>query len=120
MDDTQLLKGILEGCILSVISRGETYGYEILSVLERHGFIGLQEGTLYPVLVRLEKKRAIVCRIGKSPYGPTRKYYSITEEGEKQLEQFCCSYREIVRISDSILNNHTAAIDQKGEKDVFL
>ena len=104
MEETQLLKGILEGCILSIISRGETYGYDILSVLEKHGFTDIQEGTLYPVLVRLEKKKDILCRIGKSPFGPKRKYYSITEDGVKHLEQFIASYQNIIGITNSILH----------------
>jgi len=103
MDETQLLKGILEGCILSIISKGETYGYDILSVLSQHGFLDIQEGTLYPVLVRLEKKRSIECRIGKSPFGPKRKYYSITEEGRENLKQFMESFHDIVSITNSIL-----------------
>lgn len=56
MDESQLLKGILEGCVLSVISEGETYGYEILTRLEKCGFDTLLEGTLYPVLTRLEMR----------------------------------------------------------------
>ncbi len=103
MEEAQLLKGILEGCILSIISRGETYGYDILSVLEMHGFTDVSEGTLYPVLVRLEKKRLISCRIGKSPFGPKRKYYSVTLEGELYLKQFITAYQNIVKITDSIL-----------------
>lgn len=104
MDDAQLLKGILEGCVLSIISKGETYGYDILSVLERHGFKDIHEGTLYPVLVRLEKKNDIVCRIGKSPFGPKRKYYSITEAGKKELEQFLSSYYNLSNCVNNVLS----------------
>ena len=103
MEDTQLLKGILEGCILMIISKDETYGYDILSALETYGFTDIHEGTLYPILVRLEKKKDIICRIGKSPYGPKRKYYSLTEEGRRDLEQFLTSYRNITRITDKII-----------------
>jgi PadR family transcriptional regulator PadR len=116
MEDSQLLKGILEGCILSVIARGETYGYDILSVLENHGFHNLQEGTLYPVLVRLEKKKAIQCRIGISPYGPKRKYYSITQEGEEQLKRFVLSYENIIKITNSVIyKDSTKELNKKGE-----
>ncbi len=79
MDDTQLMKGILEGCVLSVIARGETYGYEILTEMERVGFDDLGEGTLYPVLTRLDKNGYISCRKAKSPLGPIRKYYTNTK-----------------------------------------
>ena len=74
MDDSQLLRGILEGCVLSIIEKGETYGYEILAELEKQGFDNLFEGTLYPVITRLEKKAFVSCRKEKSPYGPIRKY----------------------------------------------
>ncbi|MHB8131344.1 MAG: PadR family transcriptional regulator [Mobilitalea sp.] len=103
MVEAQLLKGILEGCILSIISRGETYGYDILSVLEKQGFTDVLEGTLYPVLARLESKENIICRIGKSPFGPKRKYYSITEKGKGKLEQFIASYNNIINLTNSIL-----------------
>lgn len=103
MDDAQLLRGILEGCVLSVISKGETYGYEILGELERGGFENLLEGTLYPVLTRLEKKDAIRCRKEKSPYGPIRKYYSITESGVAALVAFRNNYEKVVAAAEHFL-----------------
>lgn len=103
MDESQLLRGILEGCVLSVISQGETYGYEILSKLEENGFETLFEGTLYPVITRLEKKGLVSCRKEKSPYGPIRKYYSITALGEKTLEDFKKSYCKIICAAEKIL-----------------
>lgn len=103
MDEAQLLKGILEGCILAIIADGETYGYEILTRLEKSGFDSLLEGTLYPVLTRLEKKGYISCRKEKSPYGPMRKYYSITQDGKKSLEVFKVNYEKITTATDAIL-----------------
>lgn len=95
MEDSQLLRGVLEGSVLAVISRGETYGYEIIAELERCGFDNLQEGTLYPVLTRLEKKGLIICRKAKSPYGPIRKYYSISDDGKAYFEEFKRNYEKI-------------------------
>ena len=103
MDESQLLKGILEGCILSIIADGETYGYEILANLEKSGFEALLEGTLYPVLTRLEKKKLISCRKEKSPYGPIRKYYSITEDGRAELEDFKINYEKIMKAANTVL-----------------
>lgn len=108
MEESQLLRGILEGCVLAVIADGETYGYEILAKLEKSGFEALLEGTLYPVLTRLEKKELISCRKGKSPYGPTRKYYSITEKGTAALHTFKINYEKITKAADAVL---------KGEKE---
>lgn len=104
MDDTQLMKGILEGCILAVVSHGETYGYEILQELDQYGFRELGEGTMYPVLTRLEKKGYILCRKAKSPLGPIRKYYTITDTGVEYLESFKESYKRITMCANSVLN----------------
>ncbi|MBQ4522956.1 MAG: PadR family transcriptional regulator [Lachnospiraceae bacterium] len=103
MDDTQLMKGILEGCVLSIIQKEETYGYEILSSLENSGFENLGEGTLYPVLTRLNKNGYISCRKAKSPLGPIRKYYSITEEGKNYLENFKQVYQKVIHNANQIL-----------------
>lgn len=103
MDDTQLMKGILEGCVLAIIKKEETYGYQILSELENSGFENLGEGTLYPVLTRLDKNGYISCRKAKSPLGPIRKYYSITEEGVLYLENFKEVYQKIIRNANQIL-----------------
>ncbi|MBQ9699684.1 MAG: PadR family transcriptional regulator [Lachnospiraceae bacterium] len=103
MDDTQLLKGILEGCVLAIIAKGETYGYEILTEMEQVGFADLGEGTLYPVLTRLDKNGYILCRKAKSPLGPIRKYYSITEAGEQRLKGFKESYKRISLSVDKVL-----------------
>lgn len=103
MQEAQLLKGILEGCVLGVIAGGETYGYEILSELERAGLSEVGEGTLYPVLTRLYKNGYIQCRKAKSPLGPIRKYYTITLTGKKHLEEFKKNYRKVTESADRIL-----------------
>ena len=103
MDNAQLLKGVLEGCVLSIIERGETYGYEILGELEKAGFVGLGEGTVYPLIARLDKNKLISCRRAKSPLGPIRKYYTVTDEGRKQLADFKRRYAEISAGTQKIL-----------------
>lgn len=104
LDDAQLRKGVLEGCVLAIIARGETYGYEILSVLSEGGFDDLMEGTLYPVLTRLQKKGLLSCRMGKSLLGPMRKYFSVTPEGEAYLAAFTESYVHMTRAAMRILS----------------
>lgn len=85
---TQLLKGILEGCILKIISQGETYGYEIGERLHALGLEDVGEGSTYPLLIRLEKNGYVKAVYKDSPYGPKRKYYSLTQEGQAELENF--------------------------------
>lgn len=103
MDNSQLLKGILEGCVLAVIAKGENYGYEIISELEKAGFEDIGEGTLYPVLTRLDKNKLIQCRRAKSPLGPVRKYYSITPQGYETLISFKERYLKICKSAEQLL-----------------
>ena len=103
MDNSQLLKGILQTCILSVISEGETYGYQIIQDLSQYGFEHIKDGTLYPILSRLEKKKYIVSRIGSSSLGPKRKYFEVTKEGIKHIEDFKKDFEDVVGIANRIL-----------------
>lgn len=95
MIPSQMLKGILEGCILKVISRRETYGYEISEALRGYGFSDISEGTIYPLLLRLEKNGSITAEYRQSPVGPKRKYFSITSYGFKELETFRVNWSEL-------------------------
>ena len=104
MEESQLLKGILEGCVLAIIAKNETYGYAILSELESAGFEDILEGTLYPLLTRLEKKGWIVCRRAKSPFGPVRKYYSISDAGIQHLDAFKRQYQKIMVATQVVLD----------------
>ena len=85
---TQLVKGLLEGCILIIIAKEETYGYRICEDLNQGGFDNIGEGTVYPILIRLEKKGLIQSDIRKSPLGPKRKYFSLTDDGHEYLGSF--------------------------------
>ena len=87
-NNTQILKGILEGCILNIISKEETYGYELLIKLKNNGFNDMVEGTVYPLLLRLEKKELIISEKRKEQNGMFRKYFYVTEAGIKELDDF--------------------------------
>lgn len=95
MDKTQLMKGILESCILKIIGKSETYGYEIVTQLQKQGFTDAKEGTLYPLLLRMEKKNLITATFKPSPLGPKRKYYHLTEEGKEYIAGFYDLWKEI-------------------------
>jgi DNA-binding PadR family transcriptional regulator len=83
-----MLKGVLEGCVLEIISRKETYGYEIVKKLNSLGFEDVVEGTVYTILLRLEKKKLVNIQKKPSEMGPPRKFYTLNTEGQNQLESF--------------------------------
>jgi PadR family transcriptional regulator, regulatory protein PadR len=85
---TEMLKGVLEGCVLEIVSRKETYGYEIASTLRTLGFADVVEGTVYTILVRLEKNKLVHIEIKPSTKGPPRKFYSLNEAGRTELAMF--------------------------------
>lgn len=85
---TELLKGALEGIVLQRISKGETYGYEITSYLIDLGFEDIVEGTVYTVLLRLEKKGLLDVERRKSEMGPPRKFYTLNDTGQAYLTEF--------------------------------
>ncbi|MCD8798824.1 PadR family transcriptional regulator [Mammaliicoccus sciuri] len=85
----QMMKGLLDGAILGLIAKGETYGYEILEKLKENQFPEISDGSIYPVLLRLNKKGYIQATVRKSDNGgPKRKYYSLTESGKDELKIF--------------------------------
>ncbi|MDM5333283.1 PadR family transcriptional regulator [Ureibacillus composti] len=84
---SQLLKGILDGCVLAIIEKQEVYGYELSKKLQQEGLRDVSEGTIYPVLLRLQKNKWIVGKMRPSESGPNRKYYSLTDEGVKALNE---------------------------------
>lgn len=102
-NQSQFLKGTLEGGILKIISRNETYGYEIVQNISKSGLLNISEGTLYPILIRLEKKNLIKAILRKSPLGPMRKYYVLTNDGEKELSNFIESWQFFKKSIDNLL-----------------
>ena len=85
---TEMLKGVLEGCVLEIISRGETYGYEITRQLNALGFADVVEGTVYTILVRLEKNALVDTEKKPSDMGPPRKFYSLNDAGRQERNNF--------------------------------
>lgn len=98
-----MLKGVLEGCVLALIGRGETYGYELAGTLAACGLSGVAEGTFYPLLMRLEKKGLITSTYRASDMGPRRKYYRITDAGMAEIGQFAREFDELQSVVASVL-----------------
>ncbi|MGT2801430.1 PadR family transcriptional regulator, regulatory protein PadR [Streptococcus henryi] len=96
MRETQLLKGVLDGCVLHIIAREEIYGYELVQRLKETGFTNIVAGTVYPLLQKLERKGLITSRTKPSPDGPPRKYFQITQEGLDFLTDFWSEWHGLV------------------------
>jgi PadR family transcriptional regulator, regulatory protein PadR len=89
MDDlTELLKGTLEGCVLEIIASEETYGYAITRRLNDLGFADVIEGTVYTILLRLEKNGLVQVAKRPSGVGPPRKFYALNDAGREELATF--------------------------------
>ena len=104
-DRAQLRKGTLEGCILKIISREAAYGYAIAVTLRESGFDDLTEGTLYPLLLRLERKGLIAAEYRAGSGGPSRKYYRLTPEGEQYLTEFTAAWQTTGAAVSRIMQN---------------
>lgn len=83
-----MLKGVLEGCVLEIISHGETYGYEITQQLHELGFHDVVEGTVYTITTRLEKNELVDTEKKPSTMGPPRKFYRLNKNGKQKLIEF--------------------------------
>lgn len=101
-NNTQLLKGVLEFCVLKLISREPTYGYEIVTQLKNDGFTDLSESTLYPLLLRLEQQGKVTVERRLSPKGPSRKYYVVTARGQEALKAFCQDWNQLCHLVEKI------------------
>ena len=91
----QMKKGILEFCILSVLSSGDKYPSEIISQL-KEGKLIVVEGTLYPLLMRLKNDGLLSYRWEESASGPPRKYYKLTPVGKQYLKELRTTWNELV------------------------
>jgi DNA-binding PadR family transcriptional regulator len=85
---TEMLKGVLEGSVLEIISRSPTYGYDITQQLRLLGFTEVVEGTVYTILVRLERGGLVITERRPSDVGPPRKFYALTDLGAEELRMF--------------------------------
>jgi PadR family transcriptional regulator PadR len=85
---TEMLKGTLEGIVLAILSGRSAHGYEITAWLRDQGFADIAEGTVYALLVRIEKRGLVDVDKVPSEKGPPRKVYSLNDRGREDLEEF--------------------------------
>lgn len=100
----QMRKGVLEFCILSILSEKDAYASDIINKLKEAKLI-VVEGTLYPLLTRQKNAGLLNYRWEESTQGPPRKYYSLTENGKNALNELNKSWKELVDAVDSISKN---------------
>ena len=99
----QWLRGVLELAVLTVVDRGETYGYRIAADLEEAGFGAVKGGTLYPLLSRLEEDGAVSATWRESGSGPGRKWYVTTPAGRRRLHDQSSDWRAFARMTTELL-----------------
>lgn len=97
----QMRKGVLEFCILSILSKGDAYASDILKQLKESQLI-VVEGTIYPLLTRQKNMGLLSYRWEESTQGPPRKYYALTEKGNEVLRELKASWKELVDAVNAI------------------
>lgn len=108
MDDlTEMLKGTLEGCVLQIIGGEETYGYAITRTLNELGFADVVEGTVYTILVRLERNGLVHAVKRPSEVGPPRKFYTLTDAGRERLIAFWAKWEYVSARIDKLKEGAT-------------
>lgn len=115
MDDlTEMLKGVLEGCVLQILHHRESYGYEIVKALNQAGFESVADGTVYPILIRLEKKRLVDVARVRSEMGPPRKVYTLNNAGVHALTGFWERWEFVASRLESIKHDKHNKEDRDG------
>ncbi|WP_321888590.1 PadR family transcriptional regulator [Paraburkholderia bannensis] len=100
---TQLKKGTLDMCVLAVLARGDSYAYELVSTLSQT--MEISEGTIYPLMRRLQAEAWVSTYFVESSSGPPRKYYSLTAAGRNSLASMEEEWRSFVDEVNGVLGS---------------
>ncbi len=100
---TQVRRGVLELCVLGLIQQRPAYGYELVSQLSGWETLAINEGTLYPLLRRLQKEGLVEASWQESDAGPMRKYYRLTPSGTQWLERMQLEWRQLAASVTEVL-----------------
>lgn len=103
--EIQLKKGVLGLCVLALLSRGDSYAYEIASRMA--DAVDMGEGTIYPLMRRMQSEGLVTTRLEESPSGPPRKYYRITETGRSRLAEQVAEWRGFTEAVDQLIGDAT-------------
>ncbi len=103
----QFKKGVLELCVLVVLTRKDYYGYELVQAISRN--IEIAEGTVYPLLRRLTKEGYFSSYIKESAEGPARRYYQITEKGKEYTTALLAEWNRFIGGVNNLIGKEAAA-----------
>ena len=102
--DAQLNKGVLEGCVLKLLERDFLFSAEIVGKMRASGFADFSEGTLYPMLLRLEREGCFEVKRVPSPNGPPKKYYTLSAAGKMKLGIFFKQWQNIASCINAVFS----------------
>ena len=111
--EIQLKKGVLGLCVLALLARADSYAYEIASRLS--AAIDMGEGTIYPLMRRMQTEGLVETYLVESSAGPSRKYYRLSEAGRTALAAQSADWTAFTRAVDAIILNDADAAAQPGE-----
>jgi len=100
---SQLLKGVLDMCLLALVAEQPTYGYEMARKLEERGLHLASEGSIYPLLSRLRRDGLVTSTWRESETGPPRRYYRLTSDGRRALDLFNLEWHNFRTAVDAVL-----------------
>lgn len=113
---TQLRKGILELAIMGALYHQSHYGYSLVRLMSRDGSLSLKEGTIYPILSRLNREGLVNAHWVESSQGPPRKYYALTKDGRRQYEALIQEFEQLVVLVRESGQKSRYPRDEKKEK----
>jgi PadR family transcriptional regulator, regulatory protein PadR len=111
--ETQLKKGVLGLCVLALLSRGDSYAYEIASKLARA--VDMGEGTIYPLMRRMQSDGLVGTYLEESSSGPSRKYYKLTDAGRASLAAQLADWRSFTSAVEEVLGKIDTPLHPEGE-----
>jgi PadR family transcriptional regulator PadR len=107
---TQWLRGVLELCVMALLADRQAYGYQLCQWLEGFGLGGVKGGTLYPLLLRLERLGLVATTWEPGDAGPARKYYRLTDSGSRALRRQEAEWREFTGSVSAVLASARAEV----------
>ncbi len=105
--EIQLKKGVLGMCVLALLARGNSYAYEIASKLAHA--VGMGEGTIYPLMRRMQSDGLVKTYLEESPSGPPRKYYQLTDAGQASFASQLAEWRAFTASVEDVIGDRVAA-----------